>query len=261
MNTITYLPEGVLMDITPLQLTFTIIAGLLVGFSKTGVPTLGIFVAAMMASVFPASESVGILTPILITGDIIAILYYRRAVVWKHLFMLLPWVLIGLGLGFFVLKHIDNRTLSLLIGTLVLLLIILHVSRERMEKALKFAFTQSTAFNGGLGILAGFTTMVGNAAGSIMSIYLLSKGMNKTTFIGTNAFFFFFVNVIKVPFTSYLGLITPESLTLNAWVIPAVLAGAVIGFKVLPLIPQKHFQTLIISFATLGGIYLIVSSI
>lgn len=249
------------MDITWQQLTFTIIGALLVGFSKTGVPTLGIFVAAMMASVFPASESVGILTPILITGDIIAILYYRKAVVWRHLFMLLPWVLVGLGLGFFVLRYIDNRTLSLLIGTLVLLLIMLHLSRERLEKAMKFAFTQSTAFNGGLGILAGFTTMVGNAAGSIMSIYLLSKGMNKTTFIGTNAFFFFFVNVIKVPFTMYLGLINPQSLTLNAWMIPAVLIGAFIGFKVLPHIPQKVFQTLIMTFATLGGIYLIVSTL
>lgn len=249
------------MEVTWLQLVITIIGALLVGFSKTGVPTLGIFVAAMMASVFPASESVGLLTPILITGDIIAILYYRKAVVWKHLFLLLPWVLVGLGFGFFVLRYIDNRTLSLLIGTLVLLLIILHLSRERLEKALNFAFTQSSAFNGGLGILAGFTTMVGNAAGSIMSIYLLSKGMNKTTFIGTNAFFFFFVNVIKVPFTMYLGLINPQSLTLNAWMIPIVLLGAFIGFKVLPHIPQKLFQTLIMTFASCGGIYLIISTI
>lgn len=249
------------MDITWIQLVFTIFGALLVGFSKTGVPTLGIFVAAMLAAVYPSSESVGLLTPILITGDIIAIVYYRKAVVWKHLFQLLPWVLVGLALGFFVLKVIDNRTLSLLIGTLVLLLIALHLSRERLEKALQFAFTQSTAFNGGLGVLAGFTTMVGNAAGSIMSIYLLSKGMNKTTFIGTNAFFFFFVNVIKVPFTMYLGLITPQSLALNAWMIPAVLIGAFIGFKVLPRIPQKLFQTLIMTFATLGGIYLIVSTL
>jgi len=249
------------MEISTLQLTVTIIAALLIGFSKTGVPTLGIFVAAMMASVFPASESVGILTPILITGDIIAIVYYRRAVVWKHLFVLIPWVLVGIGIGFIVLRQIDNRSLSLLIGTLVLLLIALHLSKERLENKLKYAFTKSVAFNGGLGVLAGFTTMIGNAAGSIMSIYLLAKGMNKTAFIGTNAFFFFFVNVIKVPFTSSLGLINTQTLTLNAWVIPAVLVGAIIGFKVLPRIPQKHFQSIIIAFATLGGIYLIVTSL
>ncbi|MFC5529199.1 sulfite exporter TauE/SafE family protein [Cohnella yongneupensis] len=249
------------MELTSLQLTLTIVGALLVGFSKTGVPTLGIFVAAMLASVFPASESVGLLTPILITGDIIAIVYYRRAVEWKHLFKLLPWVLAGMAAGFFVLEYIDNQDLALLIGTLVLLLIAVHVGREKLERALNIAFTKSPAFNGLLGVLAGFTTMVGNAAGSIMSIYLLSKGMNKTSFIGTNAFFFFMVNVIKVPFTAYLGLITPESLTVNAWVVPVVAVGAFIGFKTLPRIPQRLFQTLILSLATLGGFYLILTAV
>ncbi|RED65649.1 sulfite exporter TauE/SafE family protein [Cohnella lupini] len=246
------------MDITPLQLTITVLCALLIGFSKTGVPTLGIFVAAIMASVFPAKESVGLITPILITGDIIAILYYRKTVVWKYLLVLLPWVLAGIGVGFFVLRYISSGSLSVLIGSLVLLLIVLHLSKDWIENKLKFAFTKSPVFNSTLGVLAGFTTMVGNAAGSIMSIYLLSKGMNKTLFIGTNAVFFFIVNVIKVPFTAYLGLITPQSLTLNAWMIPAVAIGAFIGFKVLPLIPQKAFQAIILILATLGGLNLLL---
>ncbi|AJY74807.1 sulfite exporter TauE/SafE family protein [Paenibacillus beijingensis] len=246
------------MDITPLQLAVTIICAVLIGFTKTGLPTLGIFVAAIMATIFPARESVGLVTPILITGDIIAILYYRKAVVWKHLLVLLPWVLAGIGAGYIVLGQIGNRSLSVLIGILVLLLIALHLVKDRLERALEFAFTKSRAFNGGLGILAGFTTMIGNAAGSIMSIYLFSKGMNKTAFVGTNAFFFFIVNVIKVPFTSHLGLITPQSLVLTAWMIPAVAAGAIAGFKLLPLIPQKYFQAIILILAALGGIHLIL---
>lgn len=249
------------MDFTALQLTLTIIAALLVGFSKTGVPTLGIFVAAMLASVFPASDSVGLLTPILITGDVIAIIYYRRAVEWKPLLTLLPWVLIGMAGGYFVLDAINNRSLGLLIGTLVLLLIGVHIGRERLERTLNVAFTKSDAFHALLGILAGFTTMVGNAAGSIMSIYLLSKGMNKTSFIGTNAFFFFLVNVIKVPFTAHLGLITADSLTINAWVVPAVAVGAYAGSIIVPQIPQRWFATLILSLASLGGIYLIAGSL
>ena len=246
------------MDITPLQLGILILCAVMVGFTKTGVPTLGIFVAAIMASVFPARESVGLLTPILITGDIIAILYYRHSVVWKHLWTLLPWVLGGLLIGFWVLGEISNAWLSLVIGSLVLLLIGLHLAKDRLERSLQFAFSQSPPFHALLGVLAGFTTMIGNAAGSIMSIYLLSKGMNKTTFVGTNAFFFFIINVIKVPFTIHLGLINADSLVLNAWMIPAVCVGAFIGFKVLPKIPQKLFQALILGFAALGGLYLII---
>ncbi|WP_276352414.1 sulfite exporter TauE/SafE family protein [Cohnella caldifontis] len=245
------------MEITALQWVVTILCGLLVGVTKSGFTTLGILAAAMLAAVFPARESVGIMTPLLIAGDVIAIIYYRKAVAWKHLLFLFPWVAAGIGAGFLVLGPIGNRTLSVLIGSLVLVLILIHLFKPRLEQALNFSFAKSTAFNGSLGVLAGFTTMIGNAAGSIMSIYLLSKGMNKTAFVGTNAFFFFIVNVFKVPFTSSLGLITGHTLLFNAWIIPAVLAGFAAGFKLLPLIPQKHFQTVILSLAALGGIYLI----
>lgn len=246
------------METTILQIGATIICAVLVGFSKTGVPTLGISVAAIMASIYPARESVGILTPILITGDIIAIVYYRKAVVWKYLVVLLPWVFGGIVVGFIVLGLISNGALSVLIGSLVMLLILLFLCQGRLEKAMNFSFSKSHAVNGLLGVLAGFTTMIGNAAGSIMSIYLLSKGINKTAFVGTNAFFFFIVNLIKVPFTVYLGLITPKTLELNAWMIPLVVIGAVIGLKVLPLIPQKLFQAIILSMAVLGALYLII---
>lgn len=246
------------MDYSTLQVIVTILCAVLVGFTKTGLPTLGIFVAAIMATIFPARESVGLLTPMLITGDIVAILYYRKAVVWKHLFSLLPWVLAGIVVGFFVLDYINNGALSILIGSLVLILIVVHLLKGKLESALHISLAKSRTFTGVLGVLAGFTTMIGNAAGSIMSIYLLSKGMNKTTFVGTNAFFFFIVNVIKVPFTVYLGLINARSLTLNAWMIPVVLAGAALGFKVLPLIPQKYFQAIILALAAFGGVYLIL---
>ncbi len=246
------------MDYSTLQVIVTILCAVLVGFTKTGLPTLGIFVAAIMATIFPARESVGLLTPMLITGDIVAILYYRKSVVWKHLFSLLPWVLAGIVIGFFVLDYINNGALSVLIGSLVLILIVVHLLKGKLESALHISLAKSRTFTGVLGVLAGFTTMIGNAAGSIMSIYLLSKGMNKTTFVGTNAFFFFIVNVIKVPFTVYLGLINARSLTLNAWMIPVVLAGAAIGFKVLPLIPQKYFQAIILALAAFGGVYLIL---
>ncbi|MBD2844824.1 sulfite exporter TauE/SafE family protein [Paenibacillus sp. IB182496] len=246
------------MDITYVQLSVLAACAVLIGFSKTGVPTLGLFVAAIMATVFPARESVGLMLPILIVGDIIAIVYYRRAVVWKHLLTLMPWVLIGLVAGYLVLGRIDNDGLSTLIGSIVLALIVLHVFRERLETSLKFAFSKTRAWSGGLGVLAGFTTMIGNAAGSIMSIYLLAKRMDKTAFVGTGAFFFFSVNLIKVPFNVHLGLVNTESLLLNAWMIPAVVIGAFSGFKVLPLIPQKHFQVIVLVLATLGGLNLIL---
>jgi uncharacterized membrane protein YfcA len=249
------------MDTTMTQIIFTSLAALMVGFAKTGIPSLGIFTVTILAIIYPAKESVGILLPMLITADIVAVTYYRKTVIWKHLISMIPWVLGGILTGFFVLQDIQDKQLSLLMGVLVLALIILHVSKEKLEEKLKFEFTQTPIFFGILGILAGFTTMVGNAAGAIMTIYLLSKGLEKKEFIGTGAWFFLTVNLIKVPFSVYLGLITLDSLTLNASMIPVILLGSFIGIKVLPLIPQKYFQLIILTLATIGAIRLIYSGL
>lgn len=245
------------MEATAWQIAVLVFCSILIGFSKTGVPTAGIFVAAILAGVFPARESVGLLLPILIIGDIIAIIYYRKTVIWKYILILLPWVFVGLLAGFGVLWRISDASLSVLIGALVLALIALFLAQENIEKRFNFEAAKSRTVGGSLGFLAGFTTMVGNAAGSIMSIYLLSHGIKKKEFIGTNAYYFFIVNVVKVPFLIYLGLINTASAALNLWMIPAVALGAWIGFKVLPKIPQKLFQTIILIFAALGAVYLI----
>ncbi|NDI35328.1 sulfite exporter TauE/SafE family protein [Chengkuizengella sediminis] len=248
-------------DLTIFQLCLTILAALLIGFSKTGIPSAGIFFVVILASIFPAKESVGILLPMLIAADIVAVIYYRRTVVWKYLIKLIPWVISGIIIGFFVLKSITDDELSLLLGIIILTLIFLHISKNKLESWLQSNFTESSLFLNFLGILAGFTTMVGNAAGAIMAIYLLTKGLKKNEFIGTGAWFFLSVNVIKIPFFVYLGLITPTTLIFNAWMIPAILIGTWLGIKFLPRIPQNHFQTTILALSAIGGIKLIYDGV
>lgn len=248
------------MDISIMQWIIGAAAGILIGFSKTGMPTIGSFVSALLAMIFPVKESVGIALPMLITADIVAVTYYRRTVVVKLLLRLIPWVLAGIISGFLVLGQIEDQQLSLLIGVLIILLILLHVTRERIEHKLNYPFTQSPVFHAILGILAGFTTMIGNAAGAIMTIYLLSKGLKKNEFIGTGAWFFLSVNLIKVPFSASLGLITLESLTFNACIIPAILLGSYLGIQFLPRIPQRYFSRIILLLAVLGALRLIWGS-
>lgn len=219
---------------------------------------MGILVATILMYVFPAKESIGILLPMLIVGDLFAVIFYRRSVVWKYLISLIPWVLIGIIFGYFVLNQINSDQLKPLIGVIVLALIILHVSRERLGETFTKVLPKSLWFTISMGILAGFTTMIGNAAGGVMAIYLLMKGLPKNEFVGTGAWFFMFVNLIKVPFYISLGLITFDSIAFNMWLIPTILIGAFIGIKVVPHIPQKVFQTLILAFALIGALRLII---
>lgn len=248
-----------MFDFSLLDWVIVLICALFVGFSKSGLPNLVILVVTIIMFVFPARESVGILLPMLLIGDLFAVTYYRRNVVWKYLTNLIPWVLIGILAGFFVLQYVNDEQLKPIIGVIVLIMIALNVARERLGSKFNEMLPTSLTFTILMGVLGGFTTMVGNAAGAIMTIYLLVKGLPKKEFVGTGAWFFLSVNVIKFPFYMYLGLITTESLTFNLTMAPIIILGAIIGVKVLPLIPQNVFTILILVLATIGGINLLIN--
>jgi len=247
------------MELTAVQIGALVAAALIAGFSKTGIPTTGILGVTIMASFFAAKQSVGILLPMLITADLIAVYHYRKQVVWKHLIALIPWVLIGILSGYGLMRVIADAELKLMIGLLVLALVLVHLYRERRAKQLQTP--TGLWFSAIMGILAGFATMVGNAAGGVMAIYLLSRQLPKEQFIGTGAWFFLTVNVIKVPFNVTLGTITWDTLLVNAMVIPIILIGTWIGIRILPRLSQAQFQTIVLGLSALGAMQLIVSSL
>ncbi|PYZ93431.1 hypothetical protein CR194_09655 [Salipaludibacillus keqinensis] len=246
-------------ELEALQIVLVIITALLIGISKTGLPTLGILVVAIMASIFPARESIGLVLPMLIIADIVAVIYYRRSVNWKTLFSLVPWVLGGLVLGFLLLFFMTaSRPVEVILGLIILTMIFLQVFKEKSGASWIKSLPHSKSFLIVMGTLAGFTTMVGNAAGPIMAIFLIAIALPKKDFIGTGAWFFLAVNVIKVPLFGGLGLITLDSLVFNAWLIPVILIGTYLGIKFLPLIPQKQFNVIILFFSFLGGLKLLM---
>jgi uncharacterized protein len=252
----------IMFELNTSLLLIMLCAGLLSGFGKTtGLSVLGIFIVTILSLILPAKEAVGILLPILLMGDIITVTYYRRTVIWKHLFSLVPWILVGIILGYFVLLTIDNSQLKLLLGYLIISLNLFQIIKDLMGSKMNEAIPNSTWFTGMIGILAGFATMIGNVAGAVMAVYLLSRRLPKNEFVGTGAWFFLFVNVIKVPFYIHLDMITSKSLLIDLMVIPAVIIGTFIGIKVLPLIPQSLFKWIILALGTLGAMKLIVPNL
>ncbi|MFC3041798.1 sulfite exporter TauE/SafE family protein [Virgibacillus xinjiangensis] len=246
-----------MFELTLLEWLTVILCALFIGFSKSGLPNMVILVVTVLMFVFPARESVGILLPMLLAGDLFAVTYYRRNVVWKYLISLIPWVLAGILAGYFVLSFITSEQLKPLIGIIVLAMIGLHLWRDRLGERFNEMLPTSKWFTAVMGILGGFTTMVGNAAGGVMAVYLLVKGLPKKEFVGTAAWFFLFVNLIKVPFYLQLGLINQSSILFNVWLVPAIILGALAGVRFLPLIPQKVFARLVLGLAALGGVNLL----
>lgn len=243
------LPEGTISD---MQLATLMFCAFLWGLAKTGLPGVGILGVPLMASVIPPRVSTGVVLPLLIVGDLFAVSYYRRHAVWKRLIPLLPWAVVGVYLGYLAMDQVNDRQLGRIIGLIVLVILAFNAWRNRRaEEELKVP-TQWW-FAGAVGLIAGVTTMMANAAGPIMMVYLLAMKLPKREFIGTGAWYFLFVNLLKVPFSYNLGLINTYSLRLDLYGAPFVALGAIAGILILKKIPQKRFTQVVQVFAALAA--------
>ncbi|WP_369231340.1 sulfite exporter TauE/SafE family protein [Streptomyces sp. R21] len=256
MNTMT------LWHISPWEFAALAAAALLVGFSKTAVSGANTVSLAIFAAVLPARASTGVLLPVLIVGDVLAVLTYRRHAHWPTLWRLFPAVAAGVVLGTLFLVWADDGAVRTSIGAILLLMAAVTVWRRRaaVQDAEPDAVTTSTGRikARSYGVLGGFTTMVANAGGPVMSLYLLSAGFRKLGFLGTSAFFFLIVNVSKVPFSVGLGLIDGHSLLLDAALALFVVPGAFLGKWAVTRINQRLFEQLVIAATVVGGVQLLL---
>ncbi|GHD87808.1 sulfite exporter TauE/SafE family protein [Streptomyces naganishii] len=240
-------------------------AALLVGFSKTAVSGANTVSLAVFAAVLPARASTGVLLPVLIAGDVLAVLTYRRHAHWPTLWRLFPAVAAGVVVGTLFLVWADDTVVRISIGAILLLMAGVTMWRRRTadrgggEPGPDAVTTRSGRLKArSYGVLGGFTTMVANAGGPVMSLYLLSAGFRKLGFLGTSAFFFLVVNVSKVPFSAGLGLIDGRSLLLDAALVVFVVPGALIGKWAVHRINQRLFERLVIAATVVGGVQLLL---
>lgn len=244
------------MHLEPWQWALAAVGALLVGVSKTGIAGIGMLFVVIFAQIMPAKQATGLVLPLLCFGDLIAVASYRRHTQWRFLWRLFPWTAAGVVLGYVALGRLDDRQARWLIGGIILALVAVHFWRR--QRAPVEEADHAWWFAPLIGVLAGFTTLVANAAGPLMVIYLLSMRLPKMEFVGTGAVFFMLLNLFKVPFMVHLGLINESSFSLNLLLAPAVFAGALLGRKLLVKINQKLFENLALGLAAVAGLKLLV---
>ena len=216
------------MELTSLHLVYVAAAAMLVGFTKTSVGGVGILAVLLMALAIPGKASPGVLLPMLIVADIFAVLYYRRHCDWKILLRLFPATAFGILIGFFVVDAIPVAIFQKAIGVIILAMVGMNLAIEKFKPT----FSASPAWTWTVGLAAGVTTMVANAAGPIFGVYLLQMGLSKQEFVGTRSWYFLLVNIFKIPFSANLGLITAESLKFNLMLVPLIFLGAWFGISI-----------------------------
>ncbi|MFR9602970.1 MAG: sulfite exporter TauE/SafE family protein [Rikenellaceae bacterium] len=235
-----------------------ILCAVLIGFCKTSFAAIGTIVVPIMALAFGPKPSTGLLLPILCIADLGAIIYYRRSCSWRHLVRLLGWAILGLFVGIVV----DHFTPSAWFKYLLAFSILISVAVLLLNQTKKQRAEESTPQRGWLlamyGIMGGFATMIGNAAGPIMSVYLLSINMPKMLFVGTSAWFFMAINYTKIPLQIWVwDNINYNSLLVGVLMIPFIALGSALGVRLVKVVSEEAYRKIVIWITLLSALVLI----
>ena len=246
------------MDLSFSMWLLVILCALMIGMAKTGINALGTLVVPIMAFIFGGMPSSGLVLPMLVMADLFGVAYYHRSADWKTLVKVLPWAFAGIMAGLFTGKNISAEQFKHLIGILVIIslgiMVWLEIRKSRKGEPVPHKVWFAIPF----GIMGGFSTMIGNAAGPIMGVYLLSMNFYKKTFIGTTAWFFFIVNVFKLPLQIWgWHNITLQTLGFNLMLLPAIALGAFAGIRIVKLMHESAYRWFIVAATFLSAIALL----
>ncbi len=241
-------------DLSPFQWGLLGFCAAIVGMSKTGVPGVYNLVVPVLAIIFGGKDSTGILVPILLMADLFGVGYYNRSANWSFVWKVIPWALAGVVVATLVGESLSelwfNRMLAAVIVLGVVVLVLLETRKN--PKVPDYWW-----FSVIMGFLGGFTTMLGNAAGPIMAVYLLSMRLPKNMYIGTQAWFFLLINLSKLPFHIFVWkTISPASLGLDLTMLPTIAVGAIVGIWIIRRVPDKLYRRFVLLVTVLSALML-----
>jgi len=190
--------------------------------------------------------------PLLLVGDVFAITYYKRHVQKKYIVKLLPWMIIGVLIGVVGGNYITETLFKYSMAFIILFSVaLMYYWENKKDKTIPSHWT----FGGSMGLLAGFTTMIGNLAGAFSNIYFLAMRLPKNNFIGTAAWLFFLINSFKVPFHIWSWkTINSNSILISIQLVPFVIVGLAAGVFLVKKIENESYRKLILLFTAIGGV-------
>lgn len=250
--------ESALTPFLTLPWLLAILAGLCVGLAKGGLGGFALVTVLIMAEILPPKQSVGVVLLMYLTGDVYSVRAFGRYCQWRYVFLLLPPVLVGAMVGALVLDLIPQEIFRPVLGWIVLAMLALQLLRSRYQ-ALFERLAKSRRYAWAMGGASGLCTMLANAAGPLMQLFLLTARLEKMAFLGTMACLFILINLAKVPLAWSVGVLSWESLYLAAMVAPAVVLGVIIAKTFVVWISQQFFERLIMLFIIIAAIHLILN--
>jgi uncharacterized membrane protein YfcA len=251
-------------DLATVEVLALAVAAVGVGFAKTAIGGVASSVWRCSRPCCPARESTGALLPLLLVGDVIAVTIYRRHADWPALLRLFPSVAVGVLVGVAFVARVDDTAMRRMIGRRAA-----RAGRRAPEPAPAPRDQDPECPARGAASAVGMPPPWCSACWPVSPRWsptpadpscrstCCRQAWACSGFLGTSAWFFFAVNLFKVPFSVGLDLISVESLILDLWLIPAVVVGAFLGRAVIHRIDQGRFEVLVLAFVVLSSAYLL----
>lgn len=240
------------MELTTYQWGQALLATFILGISKAGIKGISVIIVAIMAWVFGSKSSTGVLMPLLNAADLIAVFYYTRHANWKLLWRLLPWMAIGVLFGVYLGKDLPEDIFKQGMAVIILLTVGMMFWWDRNPNR---KIPNNIYFAGGMGLAAGFTTMIGNLAGAFSNIFFLAMRLPKNEFIGTAAWLFFIINLFKLPFHIFVWkTVNWQSILVNVRLVPALILGFIVGIFLVKKIKDHTYRYMILVLTAIGAI-------
>jgi uncharacterized membrane protein YfcA len=233
-------------------------SALLIGISKAGFGGgMGILIGPLLTIFFDAKPAVGMMLPLLLCCDIIALYPYWRQWDWRNVRSLLPGGIIGIIVGAFALDAIDNKSLAHVIGGLAILFTVLQFGRSwlKREQPLEPRFSHAFA----VGLATGFVSTLSHVGGLLTSMYLLMQRMDNRQFVATTTLFYFWLNLLKMPIYWQVGVMTQETIAQGLPYMPIVVLGTYLGVVLNRAVSDVWFGRIVRVSVLAIGIYLLVN--
>lgn len=238
------------------SLLLSLLAAFVLGMGKAGLKGMGVLIVTLMAMVHGAKSSTGIVLPLLIFADVLAVKYYNRHTRWEYLRKFLPWMIAGVVVGVFVGKDLPDLIFKKSMAVIILISVIIMFAWEHYDQK---NIPNSNWFAGSMGFAAGFTTMLGNLAGAFSNIFFLAARLPKNEFIGTAAWLFFIINLFKLPFHIFVwDTVQVSSLWIDLYLFPAVALGFIVGLKVVEKFKDAQYRKFILVMTAMGALILLM---
>lgn len=231
------------------------LASFFIGLGKAGLKGIDMLNVTLMAFVFGSKSSTGIVLPLLCLADIAAVSYYHRHAQWSHFWKITPWMVVGILIGIFVGKDMNEALFRKIMAIIILLTIVIIMVMEYRKSQ---QVPTNPFFVVGTGLAAGFTTMLGNLAGAFSNLYFLAMRLDKNDFIGTAAWVFLCMNLFKLPFQIFLWKnISMQSLQIDAILLPTLAVGFLVGLKLVNKVKEANYRKLIIILTLFGSLMML----